>query len=185
MVSKKGRSGDVWQLLTAVGAPAFSSFCSLALFLASLSSNLVLILRVRSVQPAELAEEEACPETHTVLQKWWQGKRSGASMTCSYISKGVELWVSLSFGFRVREFSGLKGPQGISSPITYSKQDQLWIQTKLLRAISSWVLKTSKSGDPILSGQQVSVHHHKNLSLYPVWASSGLIYGDYLLFLPQ
>lgn len=130
----KGRSGDVWQLLTAVGAPAFSSFCSLDLFLPSLSSNLLLILRLRNVQPAELAEEEVRPETHTVLQKWWQGKRSGASMTCSYISKGVELWVSLCFGFRVREFSGWKGPQGISSPTTYSKQDQLWIQTKLLSA---------------------------------------------------
>lgn len=40
--------------------------------------------------------------------------------------------------------TGGKGPQQISSPTTCTNQGQLWDQTRLLRALSSRVLETSK-----------------------------------------
>lgn len=59
-------------------------------------------------------------------------------------------WGSCLVNYRITESQnnwGWKGPQEISSPISFSKQSQLWYQTKLLRAFSSWILKTSKDGN--------------------------------------
>lgn len=42
------------------------------------------------------------------------------------------------------ENSGWKWPQEVSSPTSFSKQHYIWEQTRLLRAFSIWVLKTSK-----------------------------------------
>jgi len=43
--------------------------------------------------------------------------------------------------------SGWKGPQEVASPTSCSKQGQLWSQTRLLRALSRQVLKSSRDGD--------------------------------------
>lgn len=52
---------------------------------------------------------------------------------------------------RITGYFKLKGPQELSSPMACSKQDQLWDQTGLLRALFSQVFKTSKDGDDTTS----------------------------------
>lgn len=43
--------------------------------------------------------------------------------------------------------SDRKRPQEVFSPTSWSKKEQLWAHTILLRALASWVLKISQDGD--------------------------------------
>lgn len=69
--------------------------------------------------------------------------------------------------------SGQKQPLEVSSPTSCAKQRQLWGQTRLLRAWSSQVLKTSKdrAGTGSLGNLLHSQHKLKSFCLYSVWTS--------------
>lgn len=60
----------------------------------------------------------------------------------------VDRWKGSSFSLPdkrgLQDKSGWKGPQEVPSPTSYPKQGQLCCQTRLLSALSSWVLKTPK-----------------------------------------
>lgn len=83
-----------------------------------------------------------------------EGEKSVSSVTC----RDFELLEFLfSLDLESENHSGWKGSHKVSNPIAYLKQDQFWTLIMLLGAISISVLKTFKSGDSILSGEQVTV----------------------------
>lgn len=83
-----------------------------------------------------------------------KGEKSASSVTCRDFEL-LELLFSLDL--ESVNHSELKGSHEVSNPTAYLKQDQFGTLTMLLKAISISVLKTFKSGDPILSGEQVTV----------------------------
>lgn len=60
-------------------------------------------------------------------------------------SKKKNNWTPIGIGSQ--DISSWKGPQELPSLMLCSKQDQLWDQTGLLRALLSQAFKTFKDGD--------------------------------------
>lgn len=99
----------------------------------------------------------------------------------TYISLDIETIVSpVGFLFVClfvfnRINSGGMEPQEVSRPTSCSKHGQLLGQTRLLRALSNWVLKTWKDEDRTNSLGNLphcfTVLMGKKVSLYPIWTS--------------
>lgn len=87
---------------------------------------------------------------------------------------------------RVIRYSGQMGPQENSIPTSFSKLGQLWIPIMLLRALSIWILKSSKDEDGTMYPGNLlhclaALMGKKSFSIYPVWDSLSLL----SLTLPQ
>ena len=157
MASEKGvlekRDTDMWSATAEVSV--LSSFCGLIFFFHFLSFFFFFfpLYLHTNVLPPELPEE-VVPGTHIVHLQWWKGKWNSSPVT-HRDSELLEFLFSLYL--ESVSHSGWKGSQEVSNPTAYLQQDQFWTLIMLLRAISFSVLKTFKIGDPILSGQQVTV----------------------------
>lgn len=69
-----------------------------------------------------------------------------AFASLSYLSVSwFHVWESQ--GHKITDLFRLEGTSGVSKPIFCPKQSQLQDQTRVLRALSRWVLKTCKDGD--------------------------------------
>lgn len=77
---------------------------------------------------------------------------------------------------------GWKGPQKVSSQTSWSKQDHVWEDSRLLGASSSCGLEITKDGDckTSLSNQPWLSTWWKRFSLYPAWTSLFSIYASFL-----